>query len=459
MASADMDIKVPSTPPPDRPPSTQSDNMNKSSLASPPPMSASMTPPPSSQPVRALSPVARSIMGQTDPFLASPPMAIKFNPSASLPTSTAIDNASIDYLRKMATDLVAAVTDARTSAAHFKLQYSLLAMETQEATQRAEVEHQMTRREVEVLQVAEQRHRAALSATPRNSLPPAQPQIDTLTKTCQDLEDERDEYAHRLQRAKKLIELEKDKSELLMEENLLLKRRIRENREHFTRLKSQSPIYATPRDPYTTPRRAPPRFPQNSSNHQPFAALLAADQVLSGESISVPSTPTRSQVAEVKHGHTRGAHSMSSLHTTPVRTRPVTADGFPDARFPLSAPGSQLVNESAERERRDRDSTISISDVEDAASDDDIPQSQASSLATDMLRKNPASQESLRLSQGAERSSSLLQTKLFGNVKKPGIEHQRPAKRRGSYGDADMKAKKAKLREGVGLGIDSWTRV
>jgi hypothetical protein len=258
-----------------------------------------------------------------------------------------------------------------------------------------------------------------------------------------------------------LIELEKDKAELLMEENLLLKRRIRENREHFTRMKSQSPIYATPRDPYTTPRRAPPRFPESTSSHQPFAALLAADQVLSGESISVPSTPTKSHSSKLKQGHTRGAHSMSSLHTTPVRTRPVTSDGFPDTKFNLSAPGSQIP-ESAERERHDRDSTISISDAEDNISDDegDIPQSQASSLATDMLRKNPASQESLRLSQSAEKTSNLLQTKLFGGVTKSGSGKYRssPGKRRGSFDGDDIKAKKARLNQGVGLGINSWNR-
>ena len=82
----------------------------------------------------------------------------------------------------------------------------------------------MTRREVEVLQAADHRHRVALSATPRSSLPSQQPQVDALARTCQDLEDERDEYAQRLQRAKKLIELEKDKAELLMEENSMLKR-------------------------------------------------------------------------------------------------------------------------------------------------------------------------------------------------------------------------------------------
>ena len=447
--AADEVTQVPSTPPPARTRSAQSNksNLAKSALTSPPPMSASMTPPPSTQPPRYHSPVHRSSVDPTDPLLASPPATIKYNASTALPTPDAIDTADPDELKAMAKDLIVAVKNSRTSAAHFKLQYSLLAMETQEAAQRAEIEHQMTRREVEVLQASDQRHRAALSVTPRNSAPPPQPQIEALTKTCKSLEDERDEAELRLNRAKKLIELEKDKAELLVEENMLLKRRIRENREHFTRLKSQSPIYATPRDPFTTPqRRAPPRFPESSSN---IAALLAADQVLSGEVMSVPSTPTKSHTSKVKQGHARGAHSLSSLHMTPVRTRPLTSDGL-ELRFPMSAPGSQLVNESAERERHDRDSTISISDAEED-SENDVVQSQASDLASEMLRKNPASQESLRLSQGAQTSSNLLQTKILGSVKKPGVR-----KRRGSYGEGEVKPKKAKYNSGVGLGIDPW---
>lgn len=348
-----------------------------------------------------------------------------------------------------------AVKEARTAAAHFKLQYSLLDMETQESSQRAEIEHQMTRKEVEVLHAAEQRHRAALTIAARNSAPPSTAQIDSLTQTCKSLEDERDEAERRLGRAKRLIELEKDRSELLAEENEMLKRRIRENREHFTQIKSQSPNWNTPRGTFTTPHRRPvQRYPDTSSSHQPFAALLAADQVLSGESLSVPSTPTKTHASKLKHGHTRGAHSLSSLHTTPARTRPVTSDGFGDTKYPMSAPGPHF-RESAERERTDRDSTISVSDAEEDFSDDEIRQSQASSLATDMLRKNPGSQESLRLSHGAEKSSNVLQSKLFGNVKKPAASGS-TAKRRGSFDDGAIQAKKARLEKAVGLGIDAW---
>jgi hypothetical protein len=75
-------------------------------------------------------------------------------------------------------------------------------------------------------------------------------------------------------------------------------------------------------------------------------------------------------------------------------------------------------------------------------------------MASEMLRRNPGSQESLRLSQGAERSSNLLQSKLFGPIKKS--SHSK--KRGPSSGELDIKAKKAKIAQGVGLGIESWSQ-
>ena len=140
--------------------------------------------------------------------------------------------------------------------------------------------------------------------------------------------------------------------------------------------------------------------------------------------------------------------------------RPITSDGLSDISLPYSAPGSHLVNESAVRDRRDRDSTISVTDDDAVTSDGEslrgVPQSQASSLATSMLRKNPGSQESLRLSQNAEQSSNLLQTKLFGNVTKPGVGRSTRKRKANSSADA-IAAKKAKLAEGVGLGIGAWS--
>jgi len=110
--------------------------------------------------------------------------------------------------------------------------------------------------------------------------------------------------------------------------------------------------------------------------------------------------------------------------------------------------------ESAERDRHDRDSTISVTDDEEAITDEELPPSQASSLATNMLRRNPGAQASPSLTAGAERSSTLLQTKLFGAVKKPGIDRAATmGKRKPSFGEPGVVTKKTRLGEGVGLGI------
>jgi hypothetical protein len=442
------DVVIPSTPPP-QPMYTSN--------------SAEMTPPPSTQPPKTNFSTIRPKSAQRTLFPQSPPSIVKPGTEPALPSPEDIAKAETDELRNMAQGLAVAVAEARMSAAHFKLQHSLLTMESQEAAQRAEIEHQMTRREVEVLQAAEHHNRRVRSATPRSSHPPAQPQIDALLRTCKDLEEEKAEVEHRLQKAKKIIEQEMDKSELLYEENLMLKRRIRENREHFTMLR-QSPGFSTPRNDFATPQRRPghqftepARSHVNSRNQDPFAALLAADQMLSGEAASLPSTPTKTQPSKFRQGHTRGAFSLSSLQTTPAHSRPLTAveaihhtQGSPDHRLAYSAPSTQRVGLRGESDRRDRDSTISVSD-EEALTDGDLPQSQASSLATNMLRRNPGSQESSSFPGKAEKSSKMLQTKIFGQVKKAATDRKRHA----SFGENDA-AKKMKLTEGVGLGIGAW---
>ena len=454
--SSAAEICVPSTPPPMSSRGAQSPTRgrsvhNRSTFASPPPPSSSMTPPPSVQQARPQSPNPRPASKQNGSFPVSPPTTVRANTAGNLPTPEYIAKAGIEELRSIAQDLLLAVRDARMSAAHFKLQHNLLTIESQESAQRAEIEHQMTRREVEVLHAAEHRHRASKSATPRPSQPPLQPQVDNLTRQCAELQADNEDLERRLRRAKKLIEGEKDRSDLLLEENLLLKKRIRENREHFSRMKSQSPMYATPRNDFTTPsRKSVPRFSDNSN----IAALLAAGEVLS-EAASVPSTPTKMSFSKPQ-GHTRGAHSLSSLQSTPARSRPITADAsfYSNPQLSYSAPVSQSMPRIEDRDRHDRDSTISVSDEEEAVTDDELPPSQASSLATTMLRRNPGGQASPSQTASAERSSHLLQTKLFGAIKKAGVDRSTASsKRKTSFGEPDVVNKKTKLGEGVGLGI------
>ena len=88
---------------------------------------------------------------------------------------------------------------------------------------------------------------------------------------------------------------------------------------------------------------------------------------------------------------------------------------------------------------------------------EEVGQSQASSLATNMLRKNPTAFEGMRASQDAEQTSNLLQSKLFGNVKKSADEQAAATKLKRAYGfsDAVPKSKKMRADNQVGLGIEA----
>jgi hypothetical protein len=447
--------------------SSQADRVEKATrFASPaPPSSSEMTPPPSAQP-RAPSPSRQ--FPETAILPASPPATVKSTALAAFaqtkepPRPEDVATATESDLRQLTNELGKTLQEARMSTAHFKLQYSLLAIESAEAVKRAEIEHEMTRREVEVFQTIQHRNRTSVPSHVSQDTP--SPQVESLIKRYKELESMNMILNRRLGRAKKLIIQEQDKNDLLVEENTRLRKRIKENREHTTRLRSQGLLNLTPRHEFATPQRKPaPRFPDRprGTGQNSFAALLAAGEALSGEAASLPSTPTvPRRPAKLHPSHSRGTHSLSSLPTTP--SRPATADANlftpvnklnVDGRMSFSAPVSQVVPET-DRRRHDRDSTISVSD-EEAVTDDDVPASQASSLATSMLRRNPGSQEEPSIPTNPSKSSAALQSKLFGQVKKIGV-HKLPTKRHASFGEADVPAKKARMSEIVGLGIGHW---
>jgi hypothetical protein len=334
---------------------------------------------------------------------------------------------------------------------------------------RAEVEHQLARREVEILQSEEYRSRQAL-AIGLSPEPADLSELETARTRIRELEQLNSTLERRLRRAKRLIEDDNDKYELLLEENSRLKKRIRDNREHFTLMLDHGSLSSSPRAEFASPHYKYTRDRAESAasqlgrvgNQDPFAALLAADQVLSREPGSVPPTPPRHQVTKHHHyGHTRGTHSMSSLPVTPSHRR---SDGIAQKVFltptDRSYKSPRNPGLSAERDRHERDSTISASDVEEALTDEDVPASQASSLATSMLRRHPGSsmQEDSSFSASPGKSSTLLQSKLFGQVKKAGVERSRGSdlKRKPSIdASASIHAKKVKLGESFGIGIES----
>lgn len=453
---------------------------------------SSMTPPPSSQShaIRrtTLSDVHRDTTPTPSALSSPPPTGVNgvkrdVHTGASGPTPQQLANATNSDLRDMleaATAnnhrLEANLAEARMSAAHYKLQHNLLTIETEEAAKRMEVEHEMTKREVDVLQHACQGRDG-----------PGQDYIARLKAYCFSVEEDNTALQRRLDNAKKIIEMKDDELASAKAKEELLLERIRQNREHLNFFRSPGGIFhvaspkqaqssypATPQQYRATPKHTPMtgRSVRQGRDHsqEPFAALLLADRVLSQENNSAPSTPVVSRRADPRtpNKHSRGVQSLSSLPATPRSARPGTSNStlLPSIQFAPQAESHLASSHHArERRRKSRDSTISASDNEELAraalstfreESEEIQESQASQNAAEMLRRDP--RESFEVAASRTNTptpitdkSSLLQSKIFGTVTKGPTEKRK-------RGDDDMvndySPKKFRTGpEGIGLGI------
>ncbi|KAI9828203.1 MAG: hypothetical protein M1826_006131 [Phylliscum demangeonii] len=407
--------------------------------------------------------------------------------------------------------LVASLADARTTAAHYQLQHHLLSIEMEEATERMAVEHAMMRREVDVLQ--------AVDPSPRRPFPlpdavliegrvppsplPSRVTID-LKRRCHSLETEKDRLKATVRRAKKVIRLRDGEIASLLMETDRLRTRIKENREHFDRVRALGGGPADRRtshapDPHlrTPQRHATQRAddarsaywtPARPGGEDTFAALLLADQVLRREDASAHSTPLSAAPARTQPaGHTRGTQSLSSLPSTPAPAPAPTVLPLPHLtpssparsrkslmRPLLEPPAHAHAHAPAPRRRQSRDSTISASDVEPAASsdgrkspatDDVIGESNASQLATHQLRPPPVASKT-RAGSAADKAKDkvkvLAQARIVGSITKPrrnarsGAGKERTAEGTDGPTPDEPPAKKVKSNRGIGLGIGVW---
>ncbi|KAF2431282.1 hypothetical protein EJ08DRAFT_660156 [Tothia fuscella] len=469
---------------------SQSQPNSKFVSPSPAPTSA-ITPPPSSQ-----IPSQRQVLRTPSPVLSqltSPPptnRSVNFHHSSQhvvlsdLPTTDQVNTASMEQLRGMVESLSLAVRDARTTAAHFKLQHNMLILDSQKAVERMNVELEMTQREVEVLQEADERRRMELHGSVQMNANAAL--ISDLNRHYQLLQGENEEFRAVLGRATMDLEDKDGQILTLKEENQRLRHRIRQNREHMNGLLdsvsdgSPRSIMGTPhRTPHhntTTPRHLPrAQLMPSSQGRQSgaFDALLLADQVLNSQgTATAPSTPKTSPLRH-RMGHTRNTHSLSSLPTTPsrrpfnpsaLRTPPhLTAIQEPPSVGQTGPPIFTLGG--ATRRRASSDSTITASSVDENEqrdnlsgdeNDDAIPESQASQVATSMLRSTPSSSQQ-------KQASKLTQSRITGKVTKASAglgrvtEHEK--RRLTSYGNGGVgmgvqgSPSKRSRHEGVGLGI------
>ncbi|TGO34092.1 hypothetical protein BHYA_0213g00220 [Botrytis hyacinthi] len=462
-------------------------------------ISSSTTPPPSSQisnihqslPNQRTATTSPSDLGSSRATDSNGIKAASFPNITRLPTAQEITDASTEEKTEMIKMLISdnsklenAIRESRMEQAHCKLQNTLLALESEEAIKHLEAEHELTRREVQVLKLAYQGRSDPHAPSPEY--------VSRLKAICKSLETENKTIKRRLERAKKVIEAKDDQLEAANETNDRLTQRIRENREHINIMRSPGGFFhvatpklshnsypATPqqyrRTPHQTPMTGRSMAESREHGQEPgFAALLAAAH---HENNSAPSTPLISQRAGPRtpvNRHNRGVQSLSSLPNTPPSARPGTAQStlLPSAQFmPHSASRSAYANRTPklpprERRRESRDSTISAEDVEEFNSSrfegrgrgsvdhEEIQESRAAQSANEMLRVNP--RESFEVAPSRTNTpnpvtakSELLQSKIWGTVTKPVVEKRK----RDDHYSSGQSNKKSRASDPIGLGI------
>jgi len=482
---------------------------------------SSLTPPPSSQaPVNGASANLLGYMGSQRSAILSPPVtglstSIRREAPAlsdyAAPSPSRVVEASPDELRAMLQSCIAEQAKLKMETAHHKLQYSLLSMQADEDAKRAAVEHEMTRREVEALRMAEHARQARreLSA----AADPAQTKYSLLKADYEKVVEENILLQKKVKSATKWISrMQQDVNDLTEEKGLLLNR-LRENREHFHLLCSPGGMFhgaltpktqalSTPLQPRATPRQTPKsatRESRHERNHsQQMAALL---QALSQENNSAPSTPTTSHRPAPRNNgrHVRNVQSMSSLPTTPISRPPGEYGGLLPPLVPQSEPRHRqsrfLDTPVTDREsgRKSRESTISAEDDNaelarqavavasfasrgsrgsrsshrhpaDEDAEDEVFESQASQAASEMLRRDPRESFEVASSVGGSRDgtpapaekSSRLQAKLFAGLNKNGMAAEKRKFSGGTDGADDgrrdvMMSPTKKLRVAGGL--------
>ncbi|KAH8204248.1 hypothetical protein TruAng_001534 [Truncatella angustata] len=490
MAATLSQQSIPSTeapPSPLDPASSFKTELNDDRPVSPRVIPSSLTPPPSSQPSQP-----NGAAGHPLGYLASQhrSSASMFSPPATTaarvsrhgqqapaeyapPTGDQIADASADDLRRMLHASLGENARLKMETAHHKLQYNLLSMQADEEAKRAVVEHDMTRREVEVLRVAESARqvRREVSAAAENT----QVKYIQLKATYDLAMNDMDGLRKREKNFKKVLQQKEDEIIALTDERYLLLRRIRENREHFHMLCSPggafhgaltpklAPAVATPQQHRTTPRQTPRSHRREHDHHQiGFQVLLEA---LSQDNNSAPSTPTSAHrpAPRMLPKHTRGAQSMSSLPTTPMaKSRGDHAallpsiDLIPRTEPPHRFTTNRFVPDAQHTQRKSRESTISADDNNEELAraalnmaavnrsiisnpsqkslshshhrqaEEDVYESQASQAASEMLRRDPrggfdevaSSVDSRDATPAPAEKSAKLQAKIFAPINK-----------------------------------------
>ncbi|KAI1195834.1 hypothetical protein F5X97DRAFT_306901 [Nemania serpens] len=452
---------------------------------------SSISPPPSSQVVQNNAAVgipleAANVRRRSNMLSPLPATAARLlsrdHPGATAfvpPPADQIENATVDELRSMLQSCLSMNAKLKSETAHHNLQYELLSIQAVEDANRANVEHEMTRREVEALRSVEHARQARRELETR--IDPIQIKYRELQQAHDALTKEHSDLVRRFRSASKLVQQQKEEIDTLNDDREMLLNRIRENRQHFHMLCSPGGVFygaLTPKTPSTSPqqhRTTPRQTPksagrgaryENEPNAAGFQALL---QALNQDN-SAPTTPisTSRPTPRVPFRQHRAAHSLSSLPATPL-SRPRGNPGLlPSVDFVAKTEPAQRFGNRASpqtptprKRRKSRESTISAEDQNEAnagtmtlesvaaaaqsymshgsrynqqraGEEEEVFESQASQAASEMLRRDPRESFEVASSVGSRDVTPVptdkpnkLQTKLYAPVHKAGMNMEK----------------------------------
>jgi hypothetical protein len=384
-----------------------------------------------------------------------------------------ISTAPADVLKDEVLGLQTALREAKMNAAHHKLQYEMLAQESNAALERMAVEAHMTQCENQVIYHAEQTKSAApavASGFQEGTITVQKDlyhhmlrDIQLLGEAHSQLEEEYETQERIIRRQEHEIASLTDKVTLMRE---LVQGRTRDARDNPQALRRHNRVGSTPASAFGTPRR---NQLSGQESAQPFAALLQASEMASQDA---------ARSARSRKGHARNAQSLSHLPTTPRSFRRTTEvyhtpqGREPTLRVPSTMPNprqpalrtpdiysrSTLPVSTASRasralsegtvsasENNDNDEIDSEADTDIIEPDQLVAESHASFAASQMLRPSQEQQAKRESFQGGGMLPPPLaaatnvsadrdrykQTKLFGAVRKANVERSggRPAKR------------------------------
>lgn len=312
----------------------------------------------------------------------------------------------------MLTEALSAVQEAKTTAAHYKLQHQMAQMESGEAVERMAVEMDMAKRELEVVQRTEVQRQYAQKKTSTTIQPESDPNfrlvhIDVYQAMTQEIRDIklRNAYLERENAHQKKVVLQQENEIATLNDRVLLMReRIREHRDHLARYRrTGSVLDGSPR----TPARHRPQA--HGSQRQPgFAALLQATDIVSQSSAATFYTPQQPRRAP-----------MQAPHTAPMPRKRVF-----DATQSVRAQGA------------DSDGTVSADDDSEAETEvpdreENVDERRADQVASEMLKSPLAGRAKTSGQRG------MVQSKLYGQIRKPGVYREEQTHKRSKIIEPD----------------------